>query len=369
MVRTSCLVLVGALATLLGCSDSTTPPADAGPADTGQVDAGSADTGPADAGRMMREPQGIYGECVADAECGEGLRCFTERETGLPGGYCNRECTSPDDCVREEPGVPPIDGFCQAADANGRRYCARVCANGQDCERNGYTCIQQNANTLNAVRVCIAVCTPTSCTDGTTCDGNSGRCRATGATLTGRTIGERCLANRDPASTAENRCRSELCNPEVTTDSRGVPFYTGFNGGQCVGRCILPQGYNPSTFWDETRLPQGSCPSGAICFPNGSLARGDLGVCLDECSQDSDCRTAEGYFCRKTIQLSTTNTRRFDNGWCTPINCVNTATPCPTGYMCERRTSQGTTTGACIPVRSADAGAGVSDASGADGGA
>jgi len=345
--RIFAVVLLGGSALILGCSDGTvTPVNDAG----GVVDTPATDTGPVDAGRTPLPPQPLYGSCLNDAECAEGLTCLTESATGLPGGVCNRTCTSADDCVLFQQGSPPVDGFCQAANAMGQRFCARICANGVDCEREGYSCQVQNAGRLNEVRTCIGVCTERSCEHGTVCDHESGRCIARGTTPPGRTLGQTCQRTLDPMSTAATRCRSDLCQAETLPDSQGRQVYTGYNGGQCIARCILPQGYNPSTLWDEPRLPRANCPEGGVCFVNGSLARGDLGICLDECTTDSDCRADQGYFCRKTVQLSMTNTRRFDNGWCTPVNCLNTMTPCPTGFRCESRAVTGGMTGVCIPT-------------------
>lgn len=344
--RVLAAALLGSSALAMGCSDGGSTPADAGStADT----SAATDTGPADAGRPPREPSELYGPCAADNECQQGLTCLTEAATGLPGGMCNRTCTSADDCVLFVQGAPPVDGVCQPANMQGQRYCARICANGVDCERDGYSCQVQNAGRLNEVRTCIGVCTDASCVNGTTCDRESGRCIPTGTTPPGRTLGQTCLRTQDPMSTAATRCRSDLCQSEVVPDSAGRPVYTGYNGGQCIARCILPQGYNPSTLWDEPMLPQSNCPTGGICFVNGSLARGDLGICLDACMSDSDCRADQGYFCRKTVRLSASNTRRFENGWCTPVNCLDTMTPCPTGFRCESRAVQGGMTGVCVP--------------------
>ncbi len=344
--RVLAVALLTSVTSTLGCSDGAAPPVtDAG----GAVDTPAADTGPVDAGRPPRTAQPLYSACAATSECETGLTCLTEAESGLPGGVCNRTCTTADDCVLFLPGTPPIDGVCLAANAQGQRYCARICANGVDCEREGYSCLTQNPGRLNEVRICIGVCTDRSCENGTTCDRHSGRCIPAGTMPPGRGVGETCLRTLDPMSTPSTRCRSDLCQAEVVPDSQGRPVYTGYNGGQCIARCILPQGYNPSTLWDEPTLPQSNCPDGSICFVNGSLARGDLGICLDACTTNSDCRADQGYFCRKSVRLSATNTRRFDNGWCTPVNCLDTMTPCPSAFRCETRAASGGMTGVCVP--------------------
>ena len=338
----------------LGCSSEVAnpPPADAG-ADAPAVDAPAADVPAADAGRPMRNPQPIYGACDSAAECRDGLLCRRAADTGLPGGQCNRECSRDDECVLFPSGGKPIDGSCLPADRSGQRFCARVCANGIDCERDGYTCIGINAGTINAVNVCTPVCTAASCIDGTVCNFETGRCRPADAPpLTGRTLGQSCVANADPAMTPATVCQSSLCNPQIVRDSMGAPFQTGSNGGYCLSRCILPQGYNSSDIWSGMDLPRSNCPEGGVCFISRTYAEGDIGTCLPSCMQDSDCRASEGYFCRKTFQLSATRSRTFNTGFCTPINCAATTgtRTCPTGYTC-RRTMQGTAVvGNCIPT-------------------
>lgn len=344
----------------LGCSSDPAPMSNdaGGPVDTGgPVDAPIAVDVPADTGRAPRSPQPIYGPCDSAAECRDGLICRRSVESGLPGGQCNVECTRDDQCVRYLSSGDPIDGYCQQPDPAGHRYCARVCVNGIDCGRDGYSCLTVNGGTISSVMICTPVCTDDSCIDGTVCDHETGRCHApTDPTPVGRTVGQSCVATTDPAMTPATVCRSGFCSVQVTHDSMGVPFETGFNGGFCYARCILPSGYNSSNLWAGDTLPQANCPDHAICFPNGSLAEQDLGICLPSCSADSDCRESEGYKCRKSFVLGTAaapHTYRFMNGYCTPYDCAAAgAAACPTGLMCRRTTSGTTTTGRCIPQTS-----------------
>lgn len=343
---------VMAALTAVGCSDSTGNANDAGSGgggDTGTVTDAGGGGGDACGTRRIAERQPIYGECRNNADCDEGLTCSTEAEQGFPGGQCNRSCTRDDDCVLyPRNGSPPVDGYCAPADMMGRRTCRRVCVNGADCEREGYTCTTLNARTINEVKVCIPICSEATCRDCTTCNPDTGLCRPPGAPAAmGRAVGETCRASTDPMATAATRCRSDLCNAESLPDSMGRPTYTGWNGGSCIARCILPEGYNPATYWDGEALPRGTCPQGALCLPNGSQAEGDLGICLDECTQDSDCRRNQGYFCRKSFQVSTTRTVRFTNGFCVPVNCRATGMSCPTGFTCR---AASTTSGTCIPA-------------------
>ena len=137
--------------------------------------------------RPPMKPSDIYGPCDSDAECVDGLTCNTEARTGFPGGQCNRTCTSDDDCVlRPSDGSAPVDGWCRPAVGDAPRTCSRVCANGIDCERTGYTCRQFNPGMLNQVSACVAVCTADSCVNGTACNADTGLCRMAGSTPTGR---------------------------------------------------------------------------------------------------------------------------------------------------------------------------------------
>lgn len=374
MFRVVIALVISAL-TAAGCSSdpapTQTPPRDAGQPSTDApivLDAADVpvDVPPEAMVRPMRDPQAIYGLCDSDAECRDGYTCQRSADTGYPGGQCNRECTRNDECARvSTTGGTTIDGYCLPPNTTGQRYCARVCANGIDCGREGWSCTTLNSGTFNQVNVCIPICTDSSCIDGTVCDHSSGRCRAASAPASmGRAVGQSCVPTGQPGATDQNRCMSGLCAPEVTYDSRMNPVYTGTVGGFCYSRCILPSGYNSSTFWPDPDLPQANCASGAVCIPNSSLAEGDIGLCFQGCQSDSDCRESEGYVCHLRVRLGT-RTIRLHTGWCEPGDCVNTAGfMCPSGTVCRQgRNSSGAATGDCVPAASVgDAGVGATDA-------
>jgi hypothetical protein len=129
----------------------------------------------------------------------------------------------------------------------------------------------------------------------------------------------------EPCSSPDD-CLSVNCRRD--TNAAGAP--TGWANGMCVRNCILPAGYNTSNLWPEPSLPQGDCPAGGICFPEGSFTRGDRGLCYRGCVDPADCRP--GYTCRAGFML-TGGPVTFDNGICVPIDCSREM--CPAGYTCR----------------------------------
>lgn len=348
LLRSPALGLVVA-GMLFGCgSDPVAPGADSGVADTGT----GGDTGAtADTGGPP-VISAIYGACRSNSECQEGLTCRTEAAEGNPGGECSRECTRDDECVLPAmEGRGAVDGYCRLDRRTMRRSCFRVCVNGSDCERDGYTCVSETIpGQIVATQYCIPVCTDESCVNGTVCDHESGRCRPRDAMITGRRVGESCVPEGRDGATMANRCISNLCIAGSNPDSRGVPVYSGWNDGYCRANCIVPEGYNPTNYFDGREFPRSNCPMGAICRPASELAPRNWGICFKECRQNSDCRVDQGYTCQKSITIgsgTTARTIRWDNGWCTPVNCANTMTPCPTGFTCQRQTA---TSSICVPM-------------------
>jgi hypothetical protein len=321
-MRTSLLVLALASASLAwslgGCGDDAAPgPVDLGPPDLSEVD-------------MELPPAQLYEPCDRDSQCpGFGAVCRRPAD-GWPNGYCTVPCTPPDN----EP-CRDLDLYyhhCLTDSTTGLSWCERRCINGLDCARDGYTCVGEYPPT--AAGMCVGICLrDADCGRGEVCDSQSGRCVVSVPT-TGAAIGEACAANAD--------CRSNNCIEQV--DSSGNP--SGFVGGYCTLLCILPTGYNTSSFFAGTALPQATCPSGGICYPNGGFTEGDPGVCLDECSAAGDCRP--GLECVKDFSLSSGGVASFSNGVCLPIDCQ--ATACPTGYSCQSFAASGRTYYRCGPV-------------------
>lgn len=297
-----------------GDDDSRMEPVDAGPPDMGLPD-----TGPPDAGLEMSY---LYGPCVVNEQCPSGL-CRTAAE-GFPEGYCSAPCEDRGPCMDPMTGVYHECALYE----DGNRYCVRKCMNGAGCEREHYSCIFPNDPEI-ADGICYGMCgADEDCGPGASCNVYSQECVPEGtAPTTGSVTGESCAADAD--------CRSDWC---IEAGSATTP--SGWNGGYCIGPCILPLGYNTNTFFAGEALPAGTCADDQVCFPNGSFTRGDIGICLDSCTTDEDCRAGEGYYCLKEIQLAS-GVASYTNGVCLPIDCMER--DCPAGYSCRTiRTTSGT---------------------------
>ena len=289
------------------------------------------DLGPPDLGEQdMDLPMSKkYGPCERDSQCpGVGARCRQPSE-GWPNGYCTLPCVEPD----EEPCLDDELFYHNCLpDGTGAAWCERRCLNGIDCGRNGYTCVGQFPPA--GAGMCIGVClSDDDCSRGEVCSAESGRC-VTSLPTTGGGIGAPCAANAD--------CRSNECITEI--NAGGYP--SGFPGGYCVTRCILPAGYNGNTYFSGPALPQGGCVGGAICIPSRSFAEGDPGICVDECDVPSDCPLSD---CVKDFPLASGDTATFTNGVCLPIDCA--VDECPAGTTCRTFTpTGGRRTSSCVTM-------------------
>jgi len=334
-----CVLAVLLVATAAACGDDGGTPADTG-TDVLVLDSG-ADTGPADTGTPDTGPSTLFGPCISDDQCpGPEAYCRTAVVDGVPGGQCVRRCAitpdgRPDRTNCEEP-EEEIYHICWQFEGE-EATCEERCLNGADCVRDGFTCVGQGSFGFGAdVGICVPVCTSNEeCGPGAECNVYSGRCVAEGALPSGAENGEAC--------DTDDQCLSGNC---LVGEVRGSP--TGWTRGYCIGACILPIGYNTSTFYTDAGegagLPPGTCPEGDACFPNGSFNRGDEGVCLEGCAVDGDCRVDQGYYCRHDFRTGS-GTYTFPTGVCWYIDC--SATPCPTGYMCTSIPVSGGTLSVC----------------------
>ena len=284
-MRLGWVVLV-ALALVACGDDDGEPMVDAG-ADAG-TDAGPPDSGPPPMSTL-------FGPCVADSQCpGEGAFCRTPDE-GWPEGSCTLPCVDRTPC---DDGV--VFNLClEDPDDASRNICQQKCLNAQDCGRENYVCV---GRTDTRDGICIGYCSDDAdCGEGAECNVWSAQCVAAGTAPTaGAETGGACASDAD--------CLSGTC----------LSPGDGWTGGYCLGACILPVGYNSNTFCSGDALPTEQCPGGDVCYPNDSLARDNAGVCLDACTTDADCRVGEGYYCRRSVELTSGDTKTFTNGVCWP---------------------------------------------------
>jgi hypothetical protein len=316
-----CFIASLLLASSVGCGDDDGPgePDATITIDSGEPDAGLPDTGPP-------PPSEVFGPCVIDEQCpGAGAVCRTAIEDGWPEGYCTLPCEDRGPC---DDGV--IYNHCIEVVDGAGQYCERRCLNGSDCGgfRENYTCAFQGD--IDGAGLCVGVCSADEhCGPGAECNEWSGACHAAGEPETGNETGGTCTADEDclHAGSLTGGCLQER-------SSAGTP--SGWNGGYCFGPCILPEGYNSSTFYTapdgSDELPTGTCAGDSVCFPNGSLTRRDMGACLLACRSDADCRVAEGYGCTRSFALRS-GMANYSRGVCLPINCNETA--CPDGFTCR----------------------------------
>ncbi len=267
------LGLLGSTAALVGCPSEPQPFVDAAVLDA-----------------PVFTPSELFGPCELDAQCpGEGAHCRRALD-GFPGGSCTVACTDRTPCA----GLGTANNQC--VDLGDGATCEVGCLNSRDC-RAGYACMP---DVNPAGGVCIPLCSDDAqCGGGAVCDVYSGRCVAPGGESTAGLVGEPCASN-------------EECRGWCITQAR-----SNWPGGSCTANCALAFGWNTNTFFEGTTLPSGTCPGNDVCFPNGSFASGDLGLCLDGCTSNDECR--DGYVCRKGFQLRDGGpTFSYDNGVCWP---------------------------------------------------
>ncbi len=256
------------------------------------VDAGIEDAGAADA-QVVLQPSTLFGACVQDAQCpGEGAICRSSQSAGSPGGVCTVPCEDRTPCDFNN-----VYHHCLARVGETQKYCEQRCINGLDCGRSGFTCQLLSDQEEG---ICYGLCsTDEQCGEGLRCEPYGSRCVAPDAPDEGAINGEPCAAPED--------CRSNFCISEADN---------GWPGGSCISQCILPSGFNSTSFYGGETLPQATCPDGSLCLSLlGATARGDPGACVKACDSAADCR--QGYMCRKEFEGSG-GVSTFSNGVCWP---------------------------------------------------
>jgi hypothetical protein len=171
--------------------------------------------------------------CACDSDCETGASCWTEAETGVPGGLCVRLC-DPDgnDCAA---------GYvCSVAGDQTFGTCKQTCTVSSDCPP--YRACSES-------ELCEALCSAEGDCQSGICDTYTARCVTTTPATTGAGIWARCTFDAD--------CRSGYCSPI---------------SGRCQTSCQI------------SRL---ACPESGICATDGLLS--DEGICLPRCRSDGSC--------------------------------------------------------------------------------
>lgn len=115
--------------------------------------------------------------CSMDAECveriGDGAVCLFEAVVfELPHGYCTKPCTLPDSATRivpDDPACDPNGGIACTGQAGAMfEYCAPLCTDDAQCNRDGYVCRQMP---VIAQPMDQSICLMPDCCEGT-CDPN-----------------------------------------------------------------------------------------------------------------------------------------------------------------------------------------------------
>jgi len=225
--------------------------------------------------------------CVASADCGEGLTCYTATSNdflggGAPGGYCSTACTEDAQCTA-------IDRQSECvASPDGSALCIRTCLSldptslgeSKCLDRRDVACQSEaylNLADFTGLRQngwCYPQCASDEDCPGRRCDLARGICVDT--VTTGLAIGEACTANA--------QCAGRIC-----VSSQGV----GFCSAPCVFSVPIGCGYGLA--------PTGERAAGCFTpFERGFLSSegdGDVGVCFELCSTAADC-TQPGWICQ-----------------------------------------------------------------------
>lgn len=211
--------------------------------------------------------------------------------------------------------VPPAlcetgDWSCHASDAGAD------CLNGDDDDGDGLAdCLDPDCA---ADPACLpSPCIAGECDAGFVCDIWTGRCLDTPPDpVAGAMIGEPCAIEEDCQTSGHSR--SEVlptCN-------------VGWEGGYCMGGCSLC-----GDTWRGDMLPRRECPRGAVCLPPDQFSAQGAGSCVQECTDDSDCRgggESEDYYCRRSFWVAG-ETLEFENGYCAPRHCESRGC---SGWVC-----------------------------------
>jgi hypothetical protein len=256
--------------------------------------------------------------CETDANCGEGLRCYTAASNDLfgggpAGGYCTATCTGNAACAAIDP-----ESECVGIQGT-QSVCVRTClslpgpfnpdepvlpplAENKCLSRSDLVCMSELAlgqAMFTGTRQpgwCFPQCGSDEECPNRRCDLSRGLC--VGGQATGLELGARC------ATAAE--CAGGLC---IGANGDGSESF-------CSAPCVVGQpvgcGYGASA-----AVRDGGCLGPRFGGFTGDEGIGDTGFCAELCDVDADCVQAasRGWRC----VVSDVNQRRFGRaGVCGP---------------------------------------------------
>jgi hypothetical protein len=244
--------------------------------------------------------------CTADAQCGEGLRCFTSTANdflggGAPNGYCSINCNEDAECSAIDRAsecvatVPGVDGLClrtcrslpQVSLADNTRAAAlqeNKCLGRIDlaCNSEAFLGLAE-FESIRQPGWCYPQCGSDEDCPGRRCDLARGVCADT--VTAGLPIGAPCAGDTE--------CSGRLCVRLAGGESfcsapcvYGQPIGCGFglNAVRRSAGCILPQ-------------------------VRGFLSTegaGDVGLCGELCADSSECeQAASGWTCELSEDAET----------------------------------------------------------------
>jgi hypothetical protein len=149
------------------------------------------------------------------------------------------------------------------------------------------------------------------CADGELCNAWTLACQPIGVPYPppGQDNGGHCTTNDECRSFGSARPFSPLCITENGAD-------------YCVSNCTLPPDWGVPDEFERS-----DCPSGSVCFVSSQVPGATVGSCVPNCREDSECRTEDGYFCRRTL-----GGRTYASGYCAPAHCRSRGC---IGFLCS----------------------------------
>ncbi len=216
-------------------------------------------------------------KCGTDAECGEGLACLTSASDNFFGGgpangYCTSPCQENAECDAIDSQSECFAGLCllTCLSQNPTSLAENKCLGRRDlaCQSLAYRNLAEFTGSRQE-GLCFPQCGSDEDCSGRRCDLARGVC--TDQAAEGQPIGSPCAQDTDCAG---NRC-----------------FVLNNGESACTAPCVL--GHPAGCGFGATASPrEAGCATPAIGGVTGSEGAGDVGLCLELCDVDADCRQA-----------------------------------------------------------------------------